>query len=290
MTHSTSGMAPGGRRPSNTVCTMPAPANREIAATLGRFFNGGEGPRHTDLTSVFNRTGYHDADPLRPGVDVNKETRVREVVIAAERRPARARELVDGLLAEMRSYGCFDGSPESAALTQTAQAAFRRSGWELTDGGELRVAGVAGVMAIEGRPAIEEQLERLHRAADDPALLVGTAKEMLESTAKYVLEQYGMPYPDSIDFDQLWYHARERLGMLPQDIDVSQPGAAQIREVMQSSWSIARQVNALRKVEGTGHGRTLPTGVSPELALLVVREACSVAEFTLGTLDRKFGR
>ena len=53
---------------------------------------------------------------------------------------------------------------------------------------------------------------------------------------------------------------------------------------------IAEQVNVLRGLQGTGHGRTLPTGVSPELALLVVREACSVAEFTLNALDRQRGR
>jgi hypothetical protein len=53
---------------------------------------------------------------------------------------------------------------------------------------------------------------------------------------------------------------------------------------------IAEQVNVLRGLQGTGHGRTLPMGVSPELAMLVVREACSVAEFTLNALDRQRGR
>jgi len=34
----------------------------------------------------------------------------------------------------------------------------------------------------------------------------------------------------------------------------------------------------------------LPTGVTPEMALMVVREACSVAQFMLANLDRVVGR
>lgn len=59
---------------------------------------------------------------------------------------------------------------------------------------------------------------------------------------------------------------------------------------LQASWNIAEQVNVLRGLQGAGHGRTLPTGVSADLALLVVREACSVAEFMLTTLERQYGR
>ena len=120
--------------------------------------------------------------------------------------------------------------------------------------------------------------------------MLGTAKEMLESTAKYVLEAFAVPYTPSMDFDELWFHTRDRLGLHPRDIDVDEAGGEQVREILQASWSIARMTNALRNLEGTGHGRTLPTGVSPEVAYLVVREACSVAQLVLATLDRHVGR
>ena len=83
---------------------------------------------------------------------------------------------------------------------------------------------------------------------------------------------------------------RDRLGLLPQQVSGDSPGAKQVRKILQSSWSIAEQVNELRGLQGTGHGRTLPTGISAEMALLVVREACSVAEFMLNVLDRTVGR
>lgn len=275
------------------------PVSDEIAAALGAFVAGGLGPRHSTLTRVFTRSGYGGAAPYdghneRP--QLNKEDRVRDTICAAARDPHRARELIESLLAEYRAAGMFTSDSDTAvelsrrSNVRAAQAAFLRVDWELTDAGELRPAGVGTVAAVAGRPAIEDQLARLRRARDDPALLIGTAKEMLESTAKYVLEEFSVPYTPSTDFDQLWFHARDRLGLLPKEVDVAQPGGEQVREILQSSWSIARMTNELRKLEGTGHGRTLPTGMTPETALLVVREACSIAQAVLSTLDRRLGR
>ena len=215
---------------------------------------------------------------------------------AAVRDPHRARDLVDGLLAEYRVYGFFLSDADEVeerrrrSNLRAARAAFARIDWELTEDGEIRPAGVESLSAVQGRPAIEDQLSRLRRASDDPALLLGTAKEMLESTAKYVLEEFSVPYSPNTHFDELWFHARDRLGLHPKDVDVTKPGGPQLREILQASWSIARMTNELRNVEGTGHGRTLPTGMTMEVALLVVREACSVAQTVLLTLDRHLGR
>lgn len=275
------------------------PVSDEVGAALGAFVAGGSGPRHTTLSRVFARAGYGKAAPYSGNSTLpqpNKEDRVRETVSAAVREPARSRELVDGLLAEYRVAKFFtpDSDSEDERIRQekvgAARAAFARIDWELTSAGEIRPAGVGAVAAVEGRPAIEDQLARLRRATDDPALLLGTAKEMLESTAKYVLEEFSVPYSSKTDFDELWFHARDRLGLHPRDVDVTRPGGAQVREILQASWAIARMSNEVRNVEGTGHGRTLPTAMTAEMALLVVREACSVAQMVLSTLDRSLAR
>ena len=274
------------------------PVSDEVGAALGAFVAGGVGPRHSTLTRVFARAGYGDAAPYDPGnalLQPNKENRVRDTVGAAARDPYRSRELIDGLLSEYRVAGFFTRTQDPALEdhrqdnVQTLRQAFARIDWELTNDGQIRPAGIGTLSALEGRPAIEDQLARLRRASDDPALLLGTAKEMLESTAKYVLDVFTVPYSSSSDFEQLWFHARDRLGLHPKDVDVSQPGGEQVREILQASWSIARMTNELRNVEGTGHGRTLPTGMTSETALLVVREACSVAQMVLSSLDRHLG-
>ena len=266
--------------------------NAEIASAMGRFFTGGTGPRHSVLTALFIRTGYGEDDPYDPVTgSPNKETRVRTVLLAAMRRTDRVRQLVDGLLAEMRVHGCFDPAQASLdrAVVSAAQQAFGRSEWELTNDGRLQVAGLIDI-ASGGRPALDEQLDRLRRASDDPALLLGTSKELLESTAKFVLEELGVTYRANADFNELWYHARDRLGIHPASIPDTVPGAQHVKTILQSAWAIADQTNQLRGLQGTGHGRTLPTGITAEMALLVVREACSIVEFTLRVLDRTLGR
>jgi hypothetical protein len=173
---------------------------------------------------------------------------------------------------------------------RTAQRAFRLTGWVLSDDGILTAIGAMD-LSTGGREALDEQVERLRRATDDPGQLLGSAKDLLEAVAKFVLEEFSMPTgKKNDDFGQLWYLARERLQLLPKDVDSALPGSASIKAILQGSWTIAEQVNKLRGFQGTGHGRTLPTGVSADMALLVVREACSVAEFVLASLDRAVGR
>lgn len=269
---------------------MSAPANSEIGAALGRFFHGGKGPSHTSLTSAFSISGYAEYDPY-DGQIPNKEQRVQTVVRAAARHPSRARELVEALLNQLRVFGALDdehGSYDKQDVTALIRA-LRRQGWTLDDDGYLSAIGIAD-LSTGGRPALDEQLERLRRATDDPALLIGTAKDLLEAVAKFVLEELGQPCNPKADYTELWFHARDRLGIHPKNVASNLPGAKVIQSVVQSSWAIADAVNQLRNLQGTGHGRTLPTGVTAEMALLVVREACTVAEYTLSTLDRQLGR
>lgn len=279
---------------------MPGhPVCEEVGATLGAFVAGGAGPTHSKLTTVFAQAGYGSAAPYDRNderLQPNKEDRVSRTVRESVRTPQRSRELIDGLLAQYRAFGFFrpsDNPSEEmlrAAKVRAARAAFARIDWELTDDGELHPLGVGTVASAQGRPAIEDQLKRLRRATDDPALLIGTAKEMLESTAKYVLDAFSWQYSARTSFDELWHHARDRLGIHPKDIDVGEPGGEQVREILESSWRIARMCNELRNDEGTGHGRTLPTAVTPATALLVVRETCSVVQMVLAELDRQTGR
>lgn len=276
-----------------------SPVNDEVAASLGAFCRGGYGPTHTALSAVFKRCGYGDAVPysaISREMQPNKEVRVTETLAAAARETSRSLELVTALLGLYKAQGFFrraDAPEEEAArrnFVDGAKQAFSRIDWELSDSGDLRPASIGSVVSIQGRPAIEAQLKRLRESTLDAALLIGTSKELLESAAKYVLEAFSVPYRSAADFDELWHHARDRLGLLPTQVDMSAPGANEVREILQSAWTIVRTTNQIRNIEGTGHGRTLPTVMTPEMALLVVRESCSVAELVLSTLDRMMGR
>lgn len=245
---------------------MAAPVSIEVAACLGRSFTGGAGPRHTDISAVFERAGFSDVDPYNPAEGVpNKEARVRTVVEAVIRRPQRARELLDGLLSEMRASGSFEpgGINYDAVKVAALQRALSRIGWALTEAAELAPLGMIDV-ATGGRAALDDQLARLRRSTDDPALLLGTAKDFLESVAKFVLEELGLTYRPQADFAEVWYLARDRLGIHPKDVNVTTSGGPPMRLILQSAWAIADSVNELRRLQGTGHGR--PFWLSAKLA------------------------
>lgn len=262
----------------------------EVAGALAAFFHGGSGPSHSKLSTAFAATGYGADDPYDIRTQTpNKESRVRAVVSAALRRPTRARELVERLLVDLRLHGCFDSDREANAVHAVTglRRALKRQGWALSADGMLSQLGDID-LATGGRDALDEQLDRLRRSTEDPAALLGSAKDLLEAVAKFVLEELGSPQDG--EFSHLWYLARDRLGIHPTQVAGDSPGAEHVRKIVGAAWMIAEQVNALRNLQGTGHGRTLPTGVSAAMALLVVRQACTIAAFMLETLDRTLGR
>jgi len=266
------------------------PVSDEIAGALGRYFHGGSGPTHAVLSGVFLRAGYSDADPYSVADGTpSKEVRVQTIVREAVRRPAGARKLADGLMTTLRLHGCFDSArPDfDESLVRMTKMAFKRAGWSMSDDGVLSVIGQID-LETGGREALDEQIERLRRAGDDAGQALGSAKDLLEAVAKFVLEELG--WPQDGDFNHLWYLARERLGVHPAQMTIEGRGSAQVKKILGATWTIAEQVNELRNLQGAGHGRTLPTGVTPEMALMVVREACSVAQFMLANLDRVVGR
>jgi len=219
----------------------------------------------------------------------NKEKRVQATVCAAIRAPKRARQLVNGLLSALRTHGVIvEGTPQfDKANTEVLRRALTHQGWSLAPNGHMAPIGAID-LETGGREALDDQIRRLRQNTDDPALLLGTVKELLESVAKFVLQELQFLPPNrNLGYDELWHLTRDRLGILPEQVAGDGDGSKAIKAILGSAWKIAKQVNVLRNLQGTGHGRTLPSGVTAEQALLVVREACSVAEFTLATLDRQ---
>src|SRR5947208_3396507 len=83
-----------------------------------------------------------------------------------------------------RPAGCFNdeifdrtAEPRRKERVRAAVAAFARIDWQLTEDGMLEPGATARLDNAIGRPAIEDQLNRLRRGTEDPGLLLGTAKE-----------------------------------------------------------------------------------------------------------------
>jgi hypothetical protein len=226
---------------------------------------------------------------------VTTEVRVRTVLTeAVQTNGVGGTRLVETLLARMRVRGCFDPHSENyprsgAPVVTSAQRAFQRIGWTLDDEDRLSPEVLTGLDHHQQRRAIEATIDRIRRSPNDAALLMGTAKELLETTARYVLEEVGQPARRDAGFAELLHFARERLDLLPQQVSQGNPAGRTVREVYDGLWKVARAVNELRNAEGTGHGRTkLPT-VSAETARVVVHAASLLSALLLDTLDSRYG-
>lgn len=268
---------------------MSAPINGEIAQAFGKFFFRGHGPSHSELTRAFVGARLAESDPYDAEAQTpNKQQRVVTVCRAAERDADTARNLAGNLLDALRLHGCFT-SPENEEAVRNLRSALTHVGWGLSADGRLEHLGEVD-LETGGRVALEEQLQRLRKNHDDPAAVLGGAKELLESIAKFVLEESGRPADPRVPFPGLIDLSFEWLDLIPKSVDESVGGAKQIRDIYRSAKKTTIAVNELRNLQGTGHGRTLPTGVTKEAARYVVREATHVAELMLSTHDRRMGR
>jgi hypothetical protein len=109
---------------------------------------------------------------------------------------------------------------EPQSLTHFRQS-LRRDGYRV-DEQTGRITPVEPQPSIESiarladPSAIREGFERIRRAiSDDPALAVGSAKELIESTAKVVLSERGQPFDDKSNLPKLARAAQVSLGLDP---------------------------------------------------------------------------
>lgn len=168
--------------------------------------------------------------------------------------------------------------------------ALRRDGYEL-DAETGRVSRIGTRLDLQSLShlsdpsAILEQLERIRRAVnDDPALAVGSAKELIESTAKVVLIERGWAVNDKDDLPALARAAQEALALHPAQIGPD--GSGGIKRILGAVTTIAEGLSELRnRGHGTGHGpATARVGLRPRHAHLAVNAATTWCQLMLDTL------
>src|SRR6266699_4267340 len=135
--------------------------------------------------------------------------------------------------------------------------------------------------------AIRQQLSRIQRAIlDDPALAVGSAKELIESTAKVVLKERGLAVDEKADLPALVRDAQQALGLHPSTATPGPDGSEAVKKILGSVSGIAIGLAELRnRGYGTGHGPArAPVGLGARHAHLAVNAAFTWCQLMLDTL------
>ena len=134
-------------------------------------------------------------------------------------------------------------------------------------------------------PELHRQIQRMQSAVeDDPGLAIGTAKELVESVCKTILEQRQILFGDDADIGQLVKETRKALGLIPESIPNSAKGAESIRRLLSNLGNVAQGLAELRNLYGTGHGKGgTVKGLSPRHARLAVGAAAALTSFLFET-------
>lgn len=129
------------------------------------------------------------------------------------------------------------------------------------------------------------QIARIESSIEsDPDLAIGSAKELVETCCKTILDDRGQTPPSSVDLPKLVKLVMKELKLLPDDIPDTAKGAETIRRLLSNLSSVAQGLAEIRNLYGTGHGKYGRTSsVKPRHAKLVVGAATTLVVFLYET-------
>ena len=136
---------------------------------------------------------------------------------------------------------------------------------------------------------IFRQITRMEAAViNDPALAIGTAKELVETCCKTILEERGISFSKSADLPELVKLTAKELELTPSQIPNNAKAVDTIKRLLGNLANITQGIAELRNHYGTGHGRSAGAkGLGPRHAKLAVGAASTLAVFLAETHNEK---
>lgn len=134
---------------------------------------------------------------------------------------------------------------------------------------------------------IHDHLDRIAAAIErnDPAQAIGSAKELIESTAKVVLRETGTGFSQKADLPDLVKRSQQALMVHPATQPAGPDGSGGVRKILGAASTVAMGMAELRNTYGTGHGTAEKrSGLTTRHARLAVNSARLWCEFMLDTL------
>ena len=134
-----------------------------------------------------------------------------------------------------------------------------------------------------------KEIERLENAIDrDPALAIGTAKELIETCCKSILTKRAVAFTKSEDLGDLTKKVAKELQLVPEGVTDETKGADNIRLILRNLTQLTNNLAQLRGLYGTGHGRDgQHRGLQPRHARLAVASAVAFIDFVSETFRHR---
>lgn len=132
---------------------------------------------------------------------------------------------------------------------------------------------------------VSQQITRMEAAVNqDPELAIGTAKELVETCCKSILNECQVLYSKTDDLPKLVKSTVQQLELTPADIPDKAKASETIKRLLSNLASITQGVAELRNHYGTGHGKlNANKGLQARHAKLAVGAASTLAVFLAET-------
>lgn len=152
--------------------------------------------------------------------------------------------------------------------------------------GQVEKSIKAGDMAY-----LSQQITRMESSVEsDPALAIGTAKELVETCCTTILRDLEVETGKDWTLSKLVKETASRLRLTPEDVADDARGAASIRQVLGNLGGMVAGIAELRNYYGTGHGKAVGHGgLGPRHARLAVGAASTLAAFLFETFEQRSG-
>lgn len=137
---------------------------------------------------------------------------------------------------------------------------------------------------------LSKHIQRIERAInDDPGQAIGSAKELVETLAKTILNKRKVPFSSSADLLELGKLTFKALKQMPDDVPDKAKGVEIIKRMLSNLGSVVQGIAEFRGLYGTGHGKDgKAKGLSPRHARLVVGTAATLSYYWVET-DQETG-
>ncbi len=136
---------------------------------------------------------------------------------------------------------------------------------------------------------IAQQITRMEAAVlNDPALAIGTAKELVETCCKTILEGRSINFTKSAELPELIKLTVKALELTPDNIPARAKAAETIKRLLSNLSTITQGIAELRNQYGTGHGKVAGSkGLGTRHAKLAVGAASTLAVFLAETHNER---
>lgn len=195
---------------------------------------------------------------------------------------------------------------EAIRLVAQYNDQLRQDGWELVEEERIagrprfvpRRAGIAGGRSVSRARTVadaldagwmQKEIERLEVAVEaDPALAIGTAKDLVETCCKSILTRQGIPFSKKVTLPELTKLLTKELRLVPEGIPDEAKGADAIRMLLRNLTTITQYLSEIRSLYGSGHGRDgRHRGLEPRHARLAVGAAVAFIDFVSDTYHQR---